>query len=469
MKAKFKKYAGIGMLIWGFMFLFNPEIAVIDILPDFIGYALICAGLTNLSDIYYQFADAKKAFSKGILISAAKLVSFFVLVGLFSYSERPVGMLLFTFVFAVLELIYIIPAYRYLFEGFLYASQRLDSDSVLKYAYNDRKTEKILKKCRKKGTNPQNLTVRAYKRAAVFVIIKNTLAVAPELTSLINNNQYTYIGLLRFFSVIICLVFGMFFLINTVRYFVALKKDKIFINQLEEKYNLEVLPKAHIFTQRKVSAMLTCSMTLAFLSINLYSDEINLIPQFLFFALAIFLFSSLKEYGKLKVRGTLLAVIGFAVSAVEWILSVIFYKNHYIGEVSKFPHAYKEYYTVAVFSVLQSLLFVATVAILLFVIYNIAKTHTGKPEYENGIPVRNKVHKFELFTYKKACVIAAVMAFISKLCYLFNIFASPFSINFWMIEMSPLIDTISSIIFALYFAYLCSNIKVESRKCYSEY
>lgn len=469
MKAKFKKYAGIVMLIWGFVFLFNPEIAVVDILPDFIGYALICAGLTNLSDIYYQFADAKKAFSKGILISVAKLVSFIVLIGLFSYSERPVGMLLFTFVFAVLELIYIIPAYRSLFEGFLYAAQRLDSDSVLKYAYNDRKTQKILKKCSKNGTNPKNLTFRAYKRAAMFVIIKNTLAVAPELTSLINNNQYTYIGLLRFFAVAICLVFGSFFLINTVRYFVAIKNDKIFIAELEEKYNLEVIPKAHIFTQRKVSAMLTCSTILAFISVNIYSEEINLLPQFLFFALAIFLFFSFKEYGKLKARGILLAIIGLAVSAAEWILSIIFYKNHYIGEVSKFPHAYKEYYTIAVLSVLQSLLFVATVAVLLFAIYNIAKTHTGKPEFENGIAVRNNVHEFELYTYKKTSVIAFIIAFVSKLCYLFNIFASPFSVDLWVIEISPLIDTLSSLIFALYFAYLCSNIKSETRKCYSEY
>ena len=103
----------------------------------------------------------------------------------------------------------------------------------------------------------------------VFVIAKNTLALAPELTSLINNNQYTYIGLLRFFSVIICFVFGIFFLVKTVRYFIAIKKDKVFIDALEGKYKSDVLPKTHIFTQRTISAILTCGMISAFFSIDL--------------------------------------------------------------------------------------------------------------------------------------------------------------------------------------------------------
>ena len=469
MKAKFKRNAGIGMIIWGFVFLFNPEIAVIDILPDFIGYAFICAGLTNLSDMYYQFADAKKAFSKGILISIAKLISFIALIGLFSYSERPVGMLLFAFIFAVLEFVFLIPAYRSLFEGFLYAAQRLDSDSALRYAYTHAKQEKILNKYKYSGEYPQNLTQKAYKRAMVFVIVKNTLAVAPELTSLINNNQYTYIGLLRFFSVVICLIFGLCFLIKSVRYLIAITNDKVFIQQLREKYVCEVIPKTYMFTQRKISAILTCGIVLAFFSINLYSEEINYVPDFLFFAFAVILFYLLNGLGKTRLWGIILSSSGFAVSTAEWVLSIIFYKNHYVGEVSKFPHAYKEYYTLAAISVLQSALFIATVALILVSIYNIAKIHTGKPEYENGIVIRNKVHKDDLYEYKKICIIAFVFAVLAKAGYLFNIFASPFSINLWVMEMSPLIDTLTSVIFAVCFAYVCSNIKGEVHKCYSEY
>lgn len=469
MKAKFRKYAGIRMIILGFVFLFNPEIAVIDILPDFIGYALICLGITNLSDIYYQFADAKKAFSKGILISIAKLVSFIVLIGLFSYSERPVGMLLFTFAFGVLELIFLIPAYRHLFEGFLYASQRLDSNSALRYAYTDKTQEKILSKYKDSETLPQNLTQKAYKRATVFLIVKNTLALAPELTSLINNNQYTYIGLLRFFSVIICLVFGIFFLVKTIRYFVAIKRDTVFILQLEERYKCDVLPKGHLFVSRKISAILGCAMVSALICMNIYNDEINMLPGFLFFAGAVIFFSMQNNLKKLKTFGIVSSVAGFIASGVEWALWIVFYKNHFVGEVSKFPHAYKEYYTITAISALQSILFVLVILLMAIAVYAISKQHTGKPQYEDGVIISNKVHEDDLREYKKMLIILTVLAFISKLAYLFNIFASPFSINFWMIEMSPMIDTIVSVIFALYSYYVFSTIKNDSRKCYSEY
>ena len=469
MKAKFKKYGGIGMLIWGFVFLFNPEIAVIDILPDFIGYSLICAGLVNLSDMYYQFADARRGFAKGIIISAAKLVSFVILIGLFSYSERPVGMLLFTFLFAVLELIFLIPAYRNLFEGFLYAAQRLNSNSALRYAYTDEKQKKLLDNCKSKGIVPKNLTQKAYKRAVTFIIIKNTLAVAPELTSLINNNQYAFIGLLRSFAVLICFVFGVFFLINTVRYFTLIKKDEIFISAIKEKYECEVLPKKHLFVSRRISAQLIAAAVSCILCINVYNEDINIVPGVLFFIGSLVFFAIKRDEGRFRKLGIIASVAGILTSGLEWVLWIIFFKNHFLGEVSKFPHAYWEYYTISGIAILNCILSLIIVIFLAMSVYDIASKHTGRPEYEGGVVVSNKVHKDDLFEYKKSMIIIAALFFISKLTYLFNIFASPFSINFWMIEMSPMIDTIASVIFAIYSYCILTTIKNHSKKCYSEY
>ena len=41
----------IGYMIVGCIFLFNPFINIIDILPDFIGYLFIMRALTELSDL----------------------------------------------------------------------------------------------------------------------------------------------------------------------------------------------------------------------------------------------------------------------------------------------------------------------------------------------------------------------------------------------------------------------------------
>ena len=42
---------GIGYIIAGMFFLFEPFIGVADILPDFIGYLLILHGMSKIADL----------------------------------------------------------------------------------------------------------------------------------------------------------------------------------------------------------------------------------------------------------------------------------------------------------------------------------------------------------------------------------------------------------------------------------
>ena len=54
------------------VFLFNPMIATIDVLPDFIGYLLICSALSGLCEINEHFWEARSYFNKLLYISVAK-------------------------------------------------------------------------------------------------------------------------------------------------------------------------------------------------------------------------------------------------------------------------------------------------------------------------------------------------------------------------------------------------------------
>jgi len=51
---------GFGCIAAGMLFLFNPNINVIDILPDFIGYILIYHGLFRMSYSTPKLADASR-------------------------------------------------------------------------------------------------------------------------------------------------------------------------------------------------------------------------------------------------------------------------------------------------------------------------------------------------------------------------------------------------------------------------
>lgn len=469
MKAKFKRNAGIIGLIIGFVFLCNPEIAVFDILPDFIGYAIIILSLANLSDMFYQFDDAKKSFRNGMYISLLKLVSIFVIFGVFDYANRASGLLLFSFIFCVLEIIFLLPAYKNFFEGFLYSAQRIDSHSIFLCGYTDAAHNKKIEKCKKKGNTPTTVTLRAYRLAVIFVIAKSALTLAPELTTLINNTQYEFVALLRGFAAVISMALGLAFIVRMARYLTAIKNDSLYIAGLREKYESEVAPRTHIFTCRKVRLSLSFAICAVLLSVNIYNEEISLISGAVFFILALVFFSMTRSENKISASGIILSIVGIAVSGAEWVMSIIFYTNHYVGEVSKFPHAYNEYYTLAAVSVAQTALYIATVAVMLLAIYRICAKHTGKPMLEGGVIVGNVTHKDDMKDYRNTFILVILFCILASCAYLFNIFASPFSVKFWAFEMSQMIDIIVSVAFALYFAYAISGVKKDVQTCYLSY
>lgn len=55
----------------GMIFLFNPCINIIDVLPDVIGIALILFGIRKYADLSSELGEAKKGFGKAAWVSLA--------------------------------------------------------------------------------------------------------------------------------------------------------------------------------------------------------------------------------------------------------------------------------------------------------------------------------------------------------------------------------------------------------------
>ena len=126
----------LGYLLAGLIFLFNPNINVIDVLPDFIGCIFIVKGLSKLSDLDRRIASAKakfrrlawvalfkafvSLFTSGLLDQALYGMGLSILVDLFDSTM----VLVFVFVFGIFELMYMIPAFISLFEGIAFLEIR---------------------------------------------------------------------------------------------------------------------------------------------------------------------------------------------------------------------------------------------------------------------------------------------------------------------------------------------------------
>ena len=171
-----QKYLGMGLIAAGCCFLFDPFISVVDLIPDFIGYALICAGLSRLRDINDRIEESRRLMMRLMILSLARVLSL-VLVFSMGQSELATALLLVGFALSVLDCMTLIPAWRHLTSGWLYVGSRLDGRAILADKKGSRKSV--------------NVTEKLGRQTVTFLLIKEALGVLPEfaaLTMVINSS-----------------------------------------------------------------------------------------------------------------------------------------------------------------------------------------------------------------------------------------------------------------------------------------
>ena len=128
-----EKKLKLGYWIAAAVLFCNPLFNLIDILPDFIGCALMLASLARIRDLSEHVASARKRFLILFWVSLSKIPAFVWMFSIFSShpTERTI-MLLFTFVYAVAESILFALSFRDLFEGLVYLGERHGGASVFR-------------------------------------------------------------------------------------------------------------------------------------------------------------------------------------------------------------------------------------------------------------------------------------------------------------------------------------------------
>lgn len=222
MRPKKSEGLGWGYLVAGAFFLFDPFVAVFDFLPDVIGYLLILRGLRSLSLLEGHFDSAIRCFRRLAILSGVRILSIFVIFGLMPATERPVGYLLFTFTLGVLDCLVLFPAWQELAGGMTQAAYLHSGTAALET-----------------GRHGSSRTDRILRMTLFFMTLREVMAVLPEATVLFNSQSgeiewsrwnflYDYVGILRLFSIVITLVFGVVWLVKFLRYLRSLHRDVAF-------------------------------------------------------------------------------------------------------------------------------------------------------------------------------------------------------------------------------------------------
>lgn len=418
---KFKKRMGFGLIAAALLFLFNPDINVIDVLPDIFGYILLSVGLSHLSLLNEYIADARNKFNKMIFVSAAKLASIVFIFGMSNAANRPYSFLLFSFTFAVVEMIFLIPAYNNLFKGILAISDR-HGGSV---AYSEKKKRK---KCY--AERIQILTL-------FFIVFKAVNSAWPEFISLVNTEytdnfvmyMYDYIGAFRIIAFLPTLAVGIVWLVKSFRFYWQIGSESNFIENIKTVFVTDIFPKKGLFIKRALNAVLILLAVAAVFcvdfslgSVGIVGDsaaEINVIPDAVSACLILVSMILLKNYVTEVKRTKKFAIIFLALSITSSLLKLIFIvKFDYYTAINKVDAATNMFNVMCIVTLLENVAFVLTIVFLTKTLKEIIKKYTGYASYSNAVnSERVTTLQRELTGKLKYMIIFAVLGAITAVMY----------------------------------------------------
>ena len=382
-RRKTGKYLGISLFTAGAVCLFDPFISVVDVLPDALGYLFMLLGLYRLADMDDRLMEAAKGLRYLALIGVARLLSLFLAFGLVSPNEQPVFLLLILFTLGVLDCIVLIPMWKNFCGGILYLGSRNNATAMF-----DR---------RGMGgrTRIYNVVERYSACSAVFFVLRELCAILPEVTVLTHEKGgveageatqfYDFVGLYRLVGCGVSLVLGIAWLVMTVRLIRKLKGDTPFFAALTEKYNAEVLTRRDLFAMRAVKASLGCLLMAAVCALDVYLDNVNVLPDFL---AALFLVLSvvfLRRYAGKNIPALVAAVAYGLVSGFSWYLQVTgYFHQGYFGDILNSDSVHLCWQNVLTLEAVAATLLVVAVILILRSLYVMVKRYTGVYAFRDG-------------------------------------------------------------------------------------
>ena len=260
----------------------NPLFNLIDILPDFIGCALVLASLARIRDLSEHVASARKRFLILFWVSLSKIPAFVWMFSIFSShpTERTI-MLLFTFVYAVAESILFALSFRDLFEGLVYLGERHDGASVFRLHIPG-----------KGKRSDKDVPVAAIRKTTILsLVLIRAFSVVPELIYLMGDaKRYEatgyvapehFKGFFTLFATLAALIPAVLLLRRFPGYINGIRRDAVFCSALlSDAARVErEQPKLRLY--RRFSVFSSIASVCALLSFRFFLDDFNICPELL--------------------------------------------------------------------------------------------------------------------------------------------------------------------------------------------
>lgn len=365
---------GLSWIGAGMIFLCNPLINIIDILPDFIGLLMIMHGLSKAAEVTDHLGDARDGFAKLAIVSTAQMCIVFTLP--FNSSSY---IMLMTFTFNVLSTIFFLPAVSHLFAGFSYAALRTGATAP----------SVVPSRGALRGKNQKYSSVAALQVFTYIAFFARAAGSVLPLIPTIFVSHYVgqgsvdwteYINILYGISCIVVLAVCLPWLLRFRRYIKGICADRTLTDTLWQKYANEILPNKGYLAAKRTRILLILSTIACGLCFCIYFDYVNMLPGILPVAFLIVVFAYLKQdYKKHALWGIILSVLTGAVSILHEALLI-----HYTGGLNNytpdsFAFGVKQavilYPRIMVVCAAEAIFTIAAFAVLLYLLYRMMDAH----------------------------------------------------------------------------------------------
>lgn len=372
------------LILLSLIFLANPNMNLIDVLPDCIAYVILALIIGDRSKYVPYLAECKAAVIKLALITAIKIPAFTVMYSNMKYGSDIIP--LFTLSFAVLEIILICSAVRNASMCFSYIGERTDCKSA---------------------RGPFNITRRRLESVAmlekitiVYFALKTALNVLPEFMLLSNEDfqfrkqmRDAYPGVLVI-AILASLLIGIFWFRHARKY---AKHVKICGDLEASIKEIEAGAQMNTTSSDKTIKKLFGTLNLFAVS-GLFIFDINfqdlggynILPHFIYGLLLFCAVSSLSSNKVQKVLLTLSAGAFAIASMINQSLASAFFKSYQYVDLNYLKSAKEDYAKIKTGAVFELVFIIALLAISAIILVGFIKEHTEISPTDPSYTLTNK-------------------------------------------------------------------------------
>ena len=377
------KAMGFGLIAAGFVFLANPCYNLIDFLPDFIGFFLIYRGLLKISALDSDLEDSRTIFSHLALIDFSKILVFFLLAAgrngsalgpdgttldaLSIKASNDTYYLVVTLVYAVVEVIFFVSAVNKLFLGVDGVSGKYSSG----YPGKASQTRAVI---------------------IAFFTVRCAVSVVSELPALFLSSRYGDVpsgGIppenmrpyLYVIGSVVVVLFSVFFIYYSVRFFSKLRRNEELILRLKEAYSRfgKDNPLVRLGNRMRNAAILFTAST--FLSVWITNEGMTVIPGAFCSVFIIMTAIMLKDGFRRKtgflsvvITGTLYGVV----SSLSYVFESRFFSDYSRFETFRLKGANSRYLSMAITEEIGFFLLAFSMIALSFTFFRTVRSHVTK-------------------------------------------------------------------------------------------